>query len=292
MPSIPITAGRFLLELDGQPCGFLRSVEGGTVKGEVVAEPPGTEHYLKKHLADVVTEPIVLAFDLSLAPAVYAWIAEAWAGKQSPRSGRIAFMDATLQVQKELEFQHALISSVTFPPLDGASRDPAYFTVVIRPETAKFQKASGKSKGAAASKSKQWLASNFRVEIDGLDAKTMSKVDAFTVTTEAGDEVGPHREASSAAPIDFPSLRFTIAEAGAATWQAWHQDFVINGNCSDADEKAGALVLLDPALKDLGRVVLGGLGIVRLAPEKAEAGREAVARVVAELYCERMELAL
>ena len=42
----------------------------------------------------------------------------------------------------------------------------------------------------------------------------------------------------------------------------------------------------------IGRVELGGLGIYRLAPEKAEAGREAVARLVAELYCERMELAL
>jgi hypothetical protein len=292
MGSIPTAAGRFHLELDGQPCGFLRSVEGGTVKAEVVTEPPGSEHYLKKHLANVATEPIALSFDLSLAPSVYDWIADAWTGRQSPHSGRIVFSDATLKATKELEFQHALIESVTFPALDGASRDPGYLTAVIRPETARFQKASGDTKGAVASKSKQWLASNFRVDIDSLDGKHVSKVDAFRVDTAVGAEVGPHRDASVAPHVDFPSLRVTVAETGAAAWQAWHQDFVVNGNCSDAEEKAGALVLLDPTMKEFGRVELGGLGIYRLAPEKAEAGKEAVARLVAELYCERMELAL
>ena len=37
---------------------------------------------------------------------------------------------------------------------------------------------------------------------------------------------------------------------------------------------------------------LAGRGVHRLALQKAEAGQEAVARVVVELYCERMELAL
>jgi hypothetical protein len=44
--------------------------------------------------------------------------------------------------------------------------------------------------------------------------------------------------------------------------------------------------------EELGRVALAGLGIYRLAREKTEASADAVARVVAELYCERMELAL
>jgi hypothetical protein len=61
---------------------------------------------------------------------------------------------------------------------------------------------------------------------------------------------------------------------------------------TDAHEKSGALVVLDPGLKELGRVKLEGLGIHRLDSEKVEASKDAVARVVADLYCERMELAL
>jgi hypothetical protein len=109
----------------------------------------------------------------------------------------------------------------------------------------------------------------------------VAKVEAFTV--KSADE-GGH--------IDFPGLRVTMAESGAATWRAWHEEFVLQGMNDDAREKSGALVLLDPAVQEVGRVELAGLGIHRLALEKAEANVEAVARVAVDLYCERMELAL
>jgi hypothetical protein len=274
------TSSRFYLELDGQACGFLRSVDGGSIKGEVVTEPPDGEYYVRKQLGPATPEPIELVFDLSVGKPVFEWIAEAWSATQEPRSGRIAFADAMLQTTKELFFEQALITSVTFPKLDGASKDAAYFTVVIRAEAARFDKGSGKL-NAAASKSKQWFSSNFRVEIDGLDSKRVSRVDAFTVAT--GD---------SGSPIDFPDLRITLAQSGAETWDMWHRHFVVEGKSDPQDEKTGRLVLLDPALQEIGSVALGGLGIYRLAPLKAEAGAETVARVVADLYCERMELAL
>jgi hypothetical protein len=291
MALTPRTAGRFYLELDGLPCGFLRSVEGGSVKAEVVTEPPGAEHFLKKHLGTAAPEPLVLTFGLSLAPVVYDWIAEAWNGRRSARDGAIVFTDASLQRRKALAFEAPLITAVTFPTQDGSSKDPCYLAVTIQPEGTNAQKASGKL-AAPAVKAKQWLACNFRVEIGGLDCKRVSKVDAFTVELKAVDQVGDRRDPAVDPKIDFPGLRFTLAESGAATWRAWHEDFVVQGNCDDAHEKSGALVVLDPGLKELGRVKLEGLGIHRLDSEKVEASKDAVARVVADLYCERMELAL
>jgi hypothetical protein len=275
------TAARFHLELDGKECGFVDSVEGGSVTAEVVTEAPGAEHYLKKHLGPAAPEPIVLTFGLGLAPAVYGWLADAWNGNQSRPDGRIVFVDATFIAMQELEFRRAAVASVTFPKLDGSSREAGRLTVVLEPEETSFQKASGKLKASTATKAKQWLASQFRVHVDGLDAKQVAQVDAFTVVT-AGDGT----------PIDFPGLRITLAEAGADTWRDWHRDFVVQGMNDDGQERTGALVLFDPALQEIGRVELAGLGIRRLALQKAEAGQEAVARVVAELYCERMGLAL
>lgn len=274
------TAARFALELDGLACGFLRSVDGGSVRAEVVTEPPDGEHYLKKHLGPATPEPIELVFDLSVDKAVFEWIAAAWSGTQTPRSGRIAYADATLQTIKEFVFEQALITSVTFPKLDGASKEAAYFTVVVRAEAARLDKGSGRLK-TTASKAKHWLSSNFKVEIDGVDSKRVSRVDAFTVAT--GD---------SGSPIDFPNLRITLAQTGAEAWETWHQRFVVEGKSEPQDEKTGRLVLLDPTLQEIGSVALAGLGIYRLAPEKAEAGAESIARYVADLYCERMELAL
>jgi tail tube protein gp19 len=279
MGLIPTSVGRFHLELGGKPCGFVDSVEGGGVAAEVVTEGPGAEHYLKKHLGKTSPEPIELTLGLAMAPAVYGWLADAWNGKRTPRDGRIVFVDATFKATQEIEFRGAVVASVTFPKLDAASKDPGRFTVMLEPEETSTRKASETLKGATSTKTKQWIASNFRVDVDGLDGKQVAKVDSFTVAT-------------TGEPIDFPGLRVSIAESGAGTWRAWHEEFVVKGH-NEGSEKSGALVLLDPTLKDeIGRVALAGVGIHRLAREKAEANVDAVARVVAELYCERMELAL
>lgn len=36
MPTRPFVAGRFLFELDGAPCGFVKSIDGGTATAEVI----------------------------------------------------------------------------------------------------------------------------------------------------------------------------------------------------------------------------------------------------------------
>jgi hypothetical protein len=294
MAQVPrTTGGRFLLELAGQDCGALRSVEGGGVKGEVVAEPPAGEHYVKKHLAGAAPEPIELTFGLGLAEEVYDWIAACWDGKPSGRDGRIVFTDASLNAWKALEFEEARIRSVTFPALDGASKEAGFLTLRLAPERTRTAKASGPVGGASAGKQKQWLASNFRVEVAGLDTKMVAKVDAFTVELPEPVGLRERRLEEGAGPIDFPGLRVTVSEAGASGFAAWHEEFVVNGLNDDSHEKDGALVLLDSTLKgELGRVELQGLGIYGLSAEKAVAGSEAIAKVVAELYCERMGLAL
>jgi len=279
MGLVPRSATRFHLELEGKACGFVDSVEGGSVTAEVVTEAPGAEHYLKKHLGPAAPEPIVLTFGLTLAPTVYAWLADAWNGNQSLPDGRIVFADANFSATQEIEFRRAAVAGVTFPKLDGSSREAGRLTVVLEPEETRLQKASGKLKASTATKAKQWIGSNFRVDVQGLESGHVAQVDAFTVVT-------------GGSPIDFPGLRITLAETGADTWRDWHRDFVVQGMNDDGQERSGALVLFDPTLQEIGRIGLTGLGIHRLALQKAEAGQETVARVVAELYCERMELAL
>ena len=140
---------------------------------------------------------------------------------------------------------------------------------------------------------KQFVASNFRLEIDGLDCTKVSKIDSFTVKQSVQtDDIGDKRDyQKEPGKLEFPNLRITIAEAAAKTWIEWHEDFVIKGNCGDDQEKSGAIVFLSPnRQKELGRIVLHHLGIFALRRQPATAGAETIARVVAELYCERMEL--
>ena len=273
------TAGRFHLELDGQACGFLRSVEGGSVMAEVVTEPPDGEHYLKKHLgpppgADRAgLRPLARPARLRLARGGLE--REAVAAIRQDRLRRRHAAD-----DKELEFEQALITSITFPKLDGASKDAACLTVVLHPEETRFQKGSGKLKSTASTSEAVAL-----VQLPGRDRRPGRQEREPSGRVHGCD-------GCAGSPIDFPDLRITLAQSGAETWETWHRHFVVEGRSEPQDEKTGRLVLLDASLQEIGSVALAGLGIHRLAPEKAEAGTESVASVVAELYCERMELAL
>lgn len=285
------SATRYHLELEGQPCGFVRSVEGGSMRAEVVTEAPGSEHFLKKHLGSVAVEPIVLTFGLGLAPVVYEWMAEALDGGLTSRSGAIAFADPQLARQRTLTFEHAVVAAVTIPAHDGASKDASFFTLALQPERTELRKASGRLAVPPAAKAKQWVAANFRLEIDELDTSRVAKVDALRIETTAEHAAGEGRLPRSAPKIDFPDLRVRLAEAGADSWLAWHEDFVVKGNCDDAHERAGALVVLGPSLEgELLRLELEGLGIWRLAPRKLAAAADAVRFLDAALYCERMRL--
>lgn len=284
-------ASRFLLELDGVQCGFVRAVEGGALKAEVVKEPPASGTFVKKHLGAAGVEPLELQLDLSLDKTVYAWIDDAWSGKPRRRGAAIVETDVNFVALRRREFDHPLLSAVTFPALDGASKDAAFLTFEVDAETVRMLKASGKAVKPLGAKAKVWLRSNFRLEIGGLDCKLVSRIESFTVRSAvAPAATGEERvRRIQAGAIDFPNLRVTLAESSAKSWYDWQQTFVVDGKNDDQQEKSGKVVLLAANLKDvLGEIRFFNLGLFRLAQAK-QGPADAVKRVVADLYCERME---
>ena len=285
-------SGNFMFNLDGVKCGFIKSVEGGDATGAVVEEKPGPDKFTKKHLGPLKYEDLTLSIGFAMEQNVYDWIAASWQRSYARKDGSIVTADASLQARSERQFFHALISEVTIPALDGASKQPAYLSVGLSPEYTRDVKASGKVTAGKTTAQKQFVASNFRLEIDGLDCSKVSKIDSFTVKQSVQtDDIGDKRDyQKEPGKLEFPNLRITIAEAAAKTWIEWHEDFLIKGNCGDDQEKGGAIVFLSPnRQKELGRIVLHHLGIFALRRQPATAGAETIARVVAELYCERME---
>jgi hypothetical protein len=85
---------------------------------------------------------------------------------------------------------------------------------------------------------------------------------------------------------EFPNLRIELSNVSAATWRTWFQSFLIDS--SAANEKTGSLSFLNANLTTvLATINFFNLGIYRLENSPADPNR-----VVAELYCERMELAI
>ena len=284
-------AGNFFFNLDGVKCGFVKAVDGGAISAEVIEEKGQADLFTKKHIGQPKYEDLALTIGFEMVPNVYDWIASSWQRRYARKDGSIVVTDVSLQARSERQFFHALISEVTIPALDAASKDAAFLTVKFSPEYTREVKAAGKLIAPKPAAQKRFVASNFRLEIDGLDCSKVSKIDSFTVKqTVTTDDIGDARDIQKEpGPPEFPNLRITLAEAGAETWTAWFDDFVIKGNNSEDAEKKGAVVFLSPDRKtELGRVVLHNLGIFGLRHQSA-AG-DAVSRVVADLYCEQMEL--
>ncbi|MET0411145.1 MAG: phage tail protein [Polyangiaceae bacterium] len=288
--------GTVSLQLDGASVGTVRSAAGGDVVGSVIEHRDGADLRAKKQLGATAAEDIVLEVGLGLERSLYDWIAVSWTGKPARKSGALVVLDANLQARSAREFDNALISETTFPALDGASKEAGLLRVVLSPERVRTTTGSA-AKSNVTSKSKAWLVSNFRLELDGLDCKRVAKIDSFTVKqTVATSAVGSARELSKEpGRLSFGDLKITLAEAGGDSWRTWHDDFVVRGNNADKNEKSGRIVLLGPDLKEeLAEIKLGNAGIYALRATGGGGGgsSETIAQLEAELYVERMELSI
>jgi hypothetical protein len=286
-------AGTFQLKLDGVEAGFVKSVDGGAISAEVIKETIGPTAYVKKHIGPPRYEDFTTEIGLWMAPAVYDWITASLKMNYQRKNGSIVAYDFNLEARSEREFFNALITEVTFPKMDGASKDQCYMTVKFSPEFTRMKKASGKATLPPVRASQEmWLASNFRLEIAGLDCARVSAVESFTIKqTAVSDDIGDARDQfKEPGRIEFPNLTITLAETGAQTWIDWFDDFVVKGNNGEDREKTGSLIFLSPNRQtEIGRVNFFNMGIFKMAATKGDANEEQIRRVTAQLYCERME---
>jgi len=289
-------AANFHLTLDGIDVGSLKSVDGGAISAEVITEQVGPSYQVKKHLGPPRYEPFAIELGLWMGNVVYEWIQASWKMNYARKNGSILACDYNLEARSEREFFNALITEVAMPALDASSKDQCYMTLKFAPELVRMKKASGKvTLPPVKAGQEMWLASNFRLEIPGLDCSRVSAIDSFCVKQTApkdtiGDLRDPLREPGR---LEFPNLSIILAESSSSTWMDWFDDFVVRGNNGEGQEKNGALIFLSPNLQsELGRINLFNLGIFRIAPSKADAATDRAQRVTAQLYCERMELQL
>jgi hypothetical protein len=293
MPARSYVGGNFQLILDGVKSGFLKSVDGGGIVGEVVVENVGSSHFSKKHVGRVAYSPFTIQFGMSMASDLYDWINASWTGKAISKDGAIVVADLNLNAVSQREFSRALLTETSIPALDGASKDAAYFTVKFAPEYTRTAKAAGKISAVLKTDQKLWLPSNFRLAIDGLDCTRVSRVGSITVRQPlATDDIGDTRDfTKTPGRVEFPDLTVTMSDVSAQSWFDWFDDFVVKGNNDESREKNGSLSLLSANLADeLMRIDFFNLGIFSIGADKAEANSDSVATVTAHIYCERMEL--
>ncbi|HEY3484181.1 MAG TPA: hypothetical protein VGK49_02300 [Ilumatobacteraceae bacterium] len=287
-------AGSFALEIEGAHAGFLVSATGGEPFGRVVAdEPVGARS--PKHIGGFGITDIVIEVRAPLPAALEDWVASMMEGTHTQKSGAIVMLNYQMHVQERLEWTAGVITEVTFPAADAGNKEPDRVRVTIQPEMTNLVGGSGGSYGGAALgiKQKAFIPANFRFSLSGLEQETtkVSAVSSITVTRRVQEHVGEHREFEEDVVLDLPRVIVRIAQASVEPFRSWFNDFVINGQNDDGHERTATLTFLDPTrTSDLLRLQFGGVGIVRVARERRDAGVEVIASSHVELYCETIRL--
>lgn len=210
------------LELDGQFIDFLKSAEGGFPRADVIQQPVGPNGFIKKQIGPPRYQDISIQCSPVLPKPLFDWIAATVSLSYPRKSGAIITGDFNRVEQNRLQFSNALLTEITIPACDGASKEAGYITLKWAPEfTAPLP-----GKGAAISappknQQKAWLPSNFRLTIPGLDCSKVGKIDALTIKQSVSDgSMGAMRE-KQPAKLEFPNLVITLAEFSAGTFYAW-----------------------------------------------------------------------
>src|SRR5262249_3785351 len=141
----------------------------------------GPDNMYKKNVAKVSWTTGKVSVGIGMGFGMYQWIRASFDKAYQMRAGILKAGDFNYKCMSQLEFTDALITSVTVPALDGASKDAAYFDVEFQPTDVKWSKGDGSDiRGKVGPKQKAWLCSNFAVEIGNLPCKRVAKVDTFT----------------------------------------------------------------------------------------------------------------
>jgi phage tail-like protein len=288
-------ARHFGLALDGSPnCGFLKSVEGGAIKGDPITQMVGGDIMKVKHIGMPKYDPLTVGVGMAMSKDFYKWIAASWDGDVQRKHGAVITMDRDLNVVHEQHFYNALVTETTIPALDGSSKEPAYMTVKFQGETLRHKLNPGGKFGAKTPPDqKTWLPANFRLDIQGLNCKKVAKIDSFTIKQNTKLlEIGPERDYQlEPTSIEFPDLVVTLSLTDSKTWFDWHEDFVIKGNNTVDKEKEGAIHFLSPSRdKELMTVELKGVGITSLQVDKGDGTTDAIKRIKVGLYVEKMHM--
>jgi len=265
-------AEQFLLEVDGTPVDSLVSFQGLDVEAEIASRGTGPHNMPKKHVAGIRWTPGVASFGGGMGKGMHGWIAETLDRGSAVRGGSVAVAGPDGAATFSVAFSGGRLTSVTLPALDAASKERATMAV----EFVARQVTWGKGAAAAqpAGRSKEWMQSNFRVELGELPCNRVMRVDALTWTCAPDGTV------------TVPDLRLVISRADLAPWEAAARRWFIDREYRDKHEMNGRIGLLAANAKDeLAAIELGNVGLRRFSHDEVGQGAFAVV-----LYAEKIGL--
>jgi hypothetical protein len=288
-------AGRFLFEVD-KAVAFIKKITAPQMEADIQSHDHGPAEFQSKHVANIKWTPLKCSVGAGMGQSMYKWIQQSFEKNYVPKSGRIVSADFNYKAQSELEFDGAIITSVGFPKLAGDSKEAIYLDIEAQPTKVRWKKAGGESiKGDYGTKTKAWLAQNFRFSMGSLPCDGVYSVDAFTWKCSCTpDPLGAFKEAEQfPSKVTCPDIKVAVSMKDFDAWQQAATTWFIGGNHLANHEMQGAIDLLGPDLqKVVGRIDLVNCGFKKFGIDEKTANEEKIARFTAEFYVEHIKFTL
>jgi phage tail-like protein len=290
------SAAHFALELDGakKSVGMFRSIEGGSIKADVMTYQSGANYDRWRQLGKPKFEDIKLQVGMSMSEPFFEWIKAFFTGEAVRKNGAIVAADFNYNERARREFSEALIKELTFPKLDATDKNAVYMNVAMAVEAIVFKPGSGgkiTNINATESKLQQlWAGCNFRFRLDGFEAQCarVSKIDAFTIKQNIVEYHAGGARAPIKCPtqVEFPQLSVYVPEADAEKFQEHLTKRVVKGEAPG--RMTGMIQTFDQEKRDLFELAFAGADIVAITHDKADAGSEEIKQVKIDIYTESM----
>jgi phage tail-like protein len=287
-------AAHFGLELDDNAnVGLFRSVEGGSIRADVMTYQSGGSYLRMRQLGKPKFEDIKVQVGMAMSEPFFKWIENFFAGKAVRKTGAIVAADFYYNERARRHFDGAMIKELTFPKLDASDKNAAYMNIGIAVESIDFKPGTGKKLAAPTGfdNQKLWTACNFSFRLDDFadSCKRVTKVDSFTVK----QNVIEYHSGGSRAPIktpsgiEFPTIAFYVPEADADKLVEHATKRVIKGEVPG--KLHGQLQTFDSESRPLFTLELIDCDILSVTPDKSDSSSEEIKQVKVELYVEGMK---
>ncbi|MGE0398340.1 MAG: hypothetical protein AB7T06_16670 [Kofleriaceae bacterium] len=290
------TGGRFALDVAGHNVGFLKSCTPPNLAAEIAENDTGPDNRVYKHVTTIKPTEAKCKMGIGMGKGMYEWIKQSFDKQFEPRSGSFTSADFDYLAQSTCTFHDALITSVTIPKMDGASKEAAYFDISFDAERVEWAKAGGENiKAKFGVKQKTWLCCNFKLEIDGMKTDRVATVESFTwKCSVVRDQIGTTKWSTiHPAKVTTPEIKFSVSYDDHDGWAKWANEWFVKGRCEDGDEKGGRLVFLAPDMnRELGHIEFDHLGLSKFEDAEAVANAENIKRFNVTMYCEAMKFVL
>jgi hypothetical protein len=297
-PKRSATLGRFVLELDGAHCAYIKSIQGGEYEADIATLDHGPLNMQTKHMANFKIADFKAKVGIAQTGAMYKWIQQSFRKEYATKSGAVIAGDFNYKATHRVDFINALITEVTVPACDGSSKEAAFMDVSWSAEDVRHTPGKGEDiKGDYGLKQKTWVPSMFKFDLAGLtDAcKRVSKIDSFTwKQAVVTDQIGAQRIMTKhPAKITVPDIKITLSAADFEPWRTWSEAWFQGGKCLASDHKDGTITFLSPDMAtEIGHIELKQCGLKKVTAPQYEGNKEQIASVTVELFVEEMHFVM